>query len=63
VLALAGLLLAVTLVGCGAVEIERVGTPAVGEEARAQRCARQGGWWQRDDLMGGFCEFQSPGML
>jgi len=23
----------------------------------------RGGWWHRDDLMGGFCEFQAPGFL
>ena len=25
-------------------------------------CERRGGWWHDDDLMGGFCEYQSAGL-
>jgi hypothetical protein len=27
----------------------------------AQRCQQTGGWWHPDDLMGGYCEYQSGG--
>ena len=53
-----GLLLEVALAGCGAA-IERTYT----EEELGGICVMRGGWWHRDDLMGGFCEFQAPGFL
>jgi hypothetical protein len=52
----AGLLL-LTLAGGGA-PIERPHT----EEALEVKCVMRGGCWHRDDLMGGFCEFQAPGL-
>jgi len=33
------------------------------EQELRDRCERQGGWWHVNDLVGGFCEFQSPGMV
>ena len=55
-----GLLLALALAsaGCGA-PIERTYT----QEELEVKCVMRGGWWHRDDLMGGFCEFQAPGFL
>ncbi len=53
-----GFLLVLALAGCGPA-IERPYT----EEELELRCAMRGGWWHRDDLMGGFCEFQAPGFL
>jgi hypothetical protein len=50
--------LVLALAGCGG-QIER---PYTEEELEA-RCVMQGGWWHRDDLKGGFCEFQAPGLL
>jgi hypothetical protein len=52
------LLLGLALAGCGA-PIER---PYTQEELEV-KCVMRGGWWHRDDLMGGFCEFQAPGFL
>lgn len=57
--AIVGLLLAVALAGCSTTRIE----PTYTQEELAQKCAMHGGWWHPDDLMGGFCEFQSPGMI
>jgi hypothetical protein len=51
-------LLVLTLVGCGG-PIERPYT----EQELEVKCVMRGGWWHRDDLMGGFCEFQAPGFL
>ena len=53
-----GLLLVVVLAGGGAA-IERTYT----EEELGGICVLRVGWWHRDDLMGGFCEFQAPGFL
>jgi hypothetical protein len=53
-----GLFPEVALAGCGAA-IERTYT----EEDLGGICVLRGGWWHRDDLMGGFCEFQAPGFL
>jgi hypothetical protein len=53
-----GFLLVLALAGCGPA-IERPYT----EEELELTCAMRGGWWHRDDLMGGFCEFQAPGFL
>jgi hypothetical protein len=50
-------LLLLALAGCGA-PIERSYT----EEELEVKCVMRGGWWHRDGLMGGFCEFQSPGL-
>jgi len=33
------------------------------EEELEQRGVMREGWWHRDDLMGGFGEFQAPGFL
>ncbi len=51
-------LLLLALVGCGG-PIER---PYTEPELEA-KCVMRGGWWHRDDLIGGFCEFQAPGFL
>jgi len=51
-------LLVLALVGCGG-PIER---PYTEQELEA-KCVMRGGWWHRDDLTGGFCEFQAPGFL
>ena len=51
-------LLLLALVGCGG-PIER---PYTEKELEA-KCVMRGGWWHRDDLMGGFCEFQAAGFL
>ena len=51
-------LLVLALVGCGG-PIER---PYTEQELEA-KCVMRGGWWHRDYLMGGFCEFQAPGFL
>ncbi len=40
-----------------------LGAPAPSDDEVQQRCVRAGGWWRADDLMGGFCEFQSPGFI
>ena len=53
-----GFLLVLALAGCGG-RIERPYT----EEELERQCVMRGGWWHRDDLMGGFCEFQAPGLL
>ena len=50
-------LLLLALAGCGA-PIERPYT----EEELELKCVMRGGWWHRDDPMGGFCEFQAPGL-
>jgi len=55
----AGLLLALTLAGCGAVAFG----PAYTEDELAQICVRHGGWWRPDELRGGFCELEAPGFL
>jgi len=39
------------------------GAPTHSDDELQQRCARAGGWWRADDLMGGFCEFESPGFI
>lgn len=52
-------LLGASLAGCAAGAIQR---PYSEQELR-ERCERQGGWWHPDELMGGFCEYQSPGMV
>jgi hypothetical protein len=57
--AVGGLLLALTLCGCG---LAAVG-PAYTEEELAQVCARRGGWWRPDELRGGVCEFEAPGFI
>jgi hypothetical protein len=51
-------LLVLVLAGCG----ERIERPYTEEELE-QQCVMRGGWWHRDELMGGFCEFQAPGFL
>ena len=33
------------------------------EEELAEYCARRGGWWRPDELMGGHCEFEADGFL
>jgi hypothetical protein len=53
-----GFLLVLALAGCGPA-IERTYT----EEELGATCVMRGGWWHRDDLRGGFCEFQAPGFL
>lgn len=60
----AGLLLALTLAGCGPVARGSAYTePAYTQEELARICVRRGGWWRPDDLRGGFCEFEAPGFL
>jgi hypothetical protein len=44
-----------TAVACSTVPIPPTYTQA---ELKAI-CERRGGWWHDDDLMGGFCEYQS----
>ncbi len=51
--------LIVFLVGCGGASIP----PLYTQEELKQECERRGGWWHADQLMGGFCEFQSPGFI
>jgi len=53
-----GLLLALVLAGC----VAPIG-PTYTQEELEGKCVMRGGWWHRDDLMGGFCEFQAPGFL
>jgi hypothetical protein len=53
-----GLLLVLALTACG----ERIERPYTEAELE-QMCVMRGGWWHRDDLTGGFCEFQAPGFL
>jgi hypothetical protein len=28
----------------------------------SNRCVQTGGWWRPDELMGGHCEYEAPGM-
>ena len=44
--------------GCSSVPFPPTYTQA---ELRAI-CERHGGWWHDDDLMGGFCEYQSAAL-
>lgn len=37
--------------------------PTYTQQELEQRCVRAGGWWRPDQLIGGLCEFQSPGMI
>ena len=53
------LLLAAALAGCGSVAFG----PAYTEEELAEYCARRGGWWRPDELMGGHCEFEADGFM
>ncbi len=53
-----GFLLVLALAGCGAA-IERT----YSEEELEATCVMRGGWWHRNDQVGGFCEFQAPGFL
>jgi hypothetical protein len=57
--AVAGLLLAVALAGCGSVAFG----PAYTEEELAQMCVRRGGSWYPDELRGGHCEFEAAGFM
>lgn len=57
--ALAGLLLALTLTGCGPVAFG----PAYTEQELAQMCLRRGGAWYPDELRGGHCEFEGAGFM
>jgi hypothetical protein len=56
-LVLAGLLLLAS--GCASRVVPRPYT----EQELQDRCHRRGGWWHADELVGGYCEFQSPGMI
>ncbi len=57
--ALAGGVLLTLLAGCRGVP--HAG-PYTQDELKAI-CERQGGWWHPDDLLGGLCEYQAPGMV
>jgi hypothetical protein len=37
--------------------------PTYSQEELQQHCVRDGGWWRSDALLGGYCEFESPGGL
>ncbi len=49
----------VFLCGCAGAAGQRV----YSEPELSQRCERTGGWWHPDDRMGGFCEYQAPGLI
>ncbi len=51
--------LVVLLCGCAGAAGQR----AYSESELRQRCEWTGGWWHPDDLMGGFCEYQAPGLI
>jgi hypothetical protein len=54
-----GVLTVALLLGCRAAALPHAYT----EQELAQECLRHGGWWHEDELRGGFCEYQSPGMI
>ena len=43
------------LAACSSVPIP----PTYTQEELQTICERQRGWWRRDDLMGGYCEFRT----
>ena len=49
--------------GVGLLLGRRRGERPYTEEELEQRGVMREGWWHRDDLMGGFGEFQAPGFL
>jgi hypothetical protein len=51
------LLLAPLGAGCAGVVIP----PTYTDGELALRCQLDGGWWRPNDLMGGYCEFESGG--
>ncbi len=58
---LAGVCLGVS--ACGMVSCSGVAIPPTYTQAELKAiCERRGGWWHDDDLMGGFCEYQSAGL-
>ena len=57
--AIADVLVAVALAGCGSVAFG----PAYTEDELAQMCLRRGGSWYADELRGGHCEFEGTGFM
>ena len=49
---------ATLLAGCSSVPIP----PTYTQDELKAICERHGGWWHPDDLIGGFCEYQSDGL-
>ncbi len=49
----------IILAGCSSVPIP----PTYTQDELKAICLRHGGSWHPDDLMGGFCEYQSDGFL
>lgn len=49
---------ATLLAGCSSVPIP----PTYTQDELKAICERHGGWWHPDELVGGFCEYQSDGL-
>jgi hypothetical protein len=47
--------LGASLAACGSTPIP----PTYTQEEQRLICERQRGWWHRDDLMGGYCEYRT----
>lgn len=56
---LAAGLCALILGGCSSVPIP----PTYTQQELKVICERRGGWWRDDDLMGGFCEYQTAQLM